>query len=197
MVAYASSFSSGQCGVVVVNKAGYKQVVKLQLNNFAGAKSYYRFVLTGGTDNGNFSRKVFVNGNGPSGDGGGPDNYASLKALGTAVIGDLKFEAPPLSVTYLLVTGDSIPDITGIEPVKGASFNLFPNPTKGNLTIENTQMRIDHIEFLDLNGRKLFSQNPETREGQPLKLNLKLPKGIYVVKVVGNKQQFSKMLVVD
>jgi hypothetical protein len=108
IIAYASSFSSGQCGVIVVNKGTTKQVVNLQLNHFTHAKSYYRYVLTGGNDNGDFSRKVYVNGNGPTGDGGGPDNYASLKALGTSVTGEIKFECPALSVTYLLVANNKM-----------------------------------------------------------------------------------------
>lgn len=136
VIAYASSFDSGQSGVVVVNKAIIKQVVNLQMNNFAHARSYYRYVLTGGTDNGNFSRKVYVNGNGPSGDGGGPDSYTTLKALGTSISEGIKFEAPPLSVTYLLVTNDSIKDITGINLIKDPSFTIYPNPTKGIFRIE-------------------------------------------------------------
>ena len=106
--AYASSFSSGQCAIVVVNKSIDRQVVEIKLSNYSNAKSYYRYVLTGGTDNGNFSRKVYVNGYGPTGAGGGPDTYASLKAWGTPVNGVIKFECPGLSVTYLLVTKDKI-----------------------------------------------------------------------------------------
>ena len=111
IVTYASSFSTGQCSVVIVNKGSGTQVVNMRLNEFTKAKSYYRYVLTGGTDNGDFSRKVYVNGNGPAGDGGGPDNYASLKALGTPVNGEIKFECPGLSVTYLLVTKDNVKKI--------------------------------------------------------------------------------------
>lgn len=197
LVAYASSFSSGQCGVVIVNKAAYRQVVKLQINNFESAKSYYRYVLTGGTDNGNFSRKVFVNGSGPSGDGGGPDNYSTLKALGTAVNGDLKFEAPPMSVTYLLVTGDSIPDLTGISTVKSAAVSMYPNPTHGTLTIKNIPFKTVDIEIVNLNGSIVFSRNTENPVGQPLRLKLQLPEGIYVVRMRGTRQQLSEMLVVN
>jgi len=108
IVAYASSFSTGQCGMVVVNKGTGRQVVNVRLNNFTKAKSYFRYVLTGGTYNGDFSRKVYVNGIGPTGAGGGPDTYASLKAWGTPVTGDIKIECPGLSVTYLLVTKDKV-----------------------------------------------------------------------------------------
>lgn len=197
IVAYASSFSSGQCGVVVVNKASYKQVVKLQTENFSGAKRYYRYVLTGGTDNGNFSRKVYVNGNGPSGDGGGPDNYTSVKALATAITGDLKFEMPPLSVTYLLLTGDSIPDITGNETLNEDSFNIYPNPAKGNLTIQNAQSGINSVEIFDLNGEKVFSRKVQTSEAQLLHLKFRLPQGIYMVRLSSARQQVSKKLVVE
>ena len=106
--AYASSFSSGQCAMVVVNKSTDKQVVNIKLSNYPKAKSYYRYVLTGGTDNGYFLRKVYVNGYGTIATGGGPDTYSSIKAWGTPVTGEIKFECPALSVTYLLVTNDKI-----------------------------------------------------------------------------------------
>ena len=108
IITYASSFSSGQCGVVIVNKGTGRQAVSVRLKNSTKANSYYRYVLSGGTDNGDFSRKVYVNGIGPTGTGGGPDTYASLKAWGTPVTGEIKLECPGLSVTYLLVTKDNV-----------------------------------------------------------------------------------------
>jgi len=58
--------------------------------------------LTGGTDNGNFSGQVFVNGIGPSAATGGPLNYATLKANAAPLTGTIKISVPPLSVIYLV-----------------------------------------------------------------------------------------------
>ncbi len=81
IVTYASSFSSGESGVVVVNKSTAKQIVDLKVENYPEARSSYRYVLTGETDNGDFSRKVFVNGEGPAQAGGGPINYEDVNPL--------------------------------------------------------------------------------------------------------------------
>ncbi len=113
--------------MVVVNKGTSKQIIELDLKNYPEARSFYRFVLTGGTDNGDFSRKVFVNGEGTTLEGGGPKNYETLKALGKSIFGKVKFEAPPLSVTYVLVSGDSIPVIRKRISLKNSLVNIYQN----------------------------------------------------------------------
>jgi len=64
VVAYASRFDSGQSGIVVINKGKSEQTVGLNIQNFGYGEKFYTYTLTGGTDNGEFSRKVFVNGKG-------------------------------------------------------------------------------------------------------------------------------------
>lgn len=100
---YASRFSSGQTGMVVVNKGTTEKVIKLAMENFSLGSHYFYYLLTGGTDNGNFSRKVYVNGKTTNYDGGGPDNYTSILPYGTDIDGDIKIDLPPLSVAYVVV----------------------------------------------------------------------------------------------
>ena len=54
-------------------------MTELKFKNFNAGKRYYWYTLTGGTDGGEFSRKVYVNEAGPSGVSGGPDNYENIK----------------------------------------------------------------------------------------------------------------------
>ena len=103
VVSYASQFSSGEAGIVLVNKSTTDQVVELTLKNFTPGSRYYTYTLTGGTDNGNYSRKVYVNGITTSTDAGGPENYETLKAKSTVVNGNIKLSLPKYSVTYLVV----------------------------------------------------------------------------------------------
>ena len=42
------------------------------IKNAESGNRFYWYTLTGGNDNGEFSRKVFVNGKGPEIDSGGP-----------------------------------------------------------------------------------------------------------------------------
>ena len=65
IASYASSFSSGQAGVILVNQAGGDHVVNVKFKNFAAGAKYYYYTLNGGADNAPFSRKVLINGVGP------------------------------------------------------------------------------------------------------------------------------------
>ena len=99
---YSSSFSSGQAATVIINSGTKNHVVSIDFKHFPAGSRYYWYVLTGGTDNGDFSGQVFVNGTAPSGPTGGPLSYASLKAYSAALNGTIKVSVPPLSVVYLV-----------------------------------------------------------------------------------------------
>ena len=103
VVAYSSSFSSGETGVVIINKSTSGEVVQVDLQNVTYGANYYYHTLTGGTDNGDFSRKVLINGIATDEQGGGPDEYASIKAYSSETDGGIRVSLPPLSVVYLMV----------------------------------------------------------------------------------------------
>lgn len=101
--AYASTFSSGEVSVTLVNRAGTTQNIALSFKNFNPGARYYWYVLTGGEGSTGFSRKVFVNDAGPSGVAGGPGNYNSLKAYAANTGNGVKIALPPMSVVNLVV----------------------------------------------------------------------------------------------
>jgi len=76
------------------------------------------------------------------------------------------------------------------------SFNIFPNPTNGAITITNSELRITHVEIFDVYGRKLFSQS--VNELAYITMSVKhLLSGIYFVKIFAeNKQIVTKRLVI-
>lgn len=100
---YASQFTSGEAGIVLVNKNNVDKVVELTLKNFTPGNRYYTYTLTGGSDNVSFSRKVYVNGVTTTTVAGGPENYESLKAKSTLISGNIKLNLPKYSVTHLVV----------------------------------------------------------------------------------------------
>lgn len=100
---YASSFSSGHVGVALVNTSNVSQSIKINIDNFKIGDRCYWYTLTGGTDNGEFSRKVFVNGYGPSGISGGPANYLNLKPYSAVVKNGFNFNLPPRSATFMVI----------------------------------------------------------------------------------------------
>ena len=99
IVGYASTFNSGQAGIVIVNKGTTAQTVKIGFQNFVPGNRYYWYTLTGDTDNGEFSRKVLINGNGPSGVAGGPSNYLDIKPNSALANNDVRITVPPRSAS--------------------------------------------------------------------------------------------------
>lgn len=101
--AYASTFTSGQAGVTLVNTSGAALAVEVKMKNFLTGNRYYWYSLEGGTDNGEFSRKVIVNGSGPSGEAGGPSTYATLKARSAITGSGIKVTVPARGAVCIVV----------------------------------------------------------------------------------------------
>jgi hypothetical protein len=105
IVSYASSFTSGQAGTILVNKGSSDKVVSVNLKNFAKGSRYYYYTLNGGTDNGSFSQKVFVNGTGPAGATGGPANYSEIAASSADIAGGITVNVPARGAVFLIADG--------------------------------------------------------------------------------------------
>jgi len=103
LVSYSSSFTSGQVGVTLVNKSASSQTVQVKFQNFNIGNRYYWYTLTGSGDNGEFSRKVLVNGQGPSGVAGGPDNYATIIPYSASAQNGIKITVPAWSIIYMVI----------------------------------------------------------------------------------------------
>ena len=104
IMTYASSFSSGQKGLVLVNKTPFNEIVSVTLKNAQPGARFYWYTLTGGNDNGEFSQKVFVNGIGPTETTGGPSsNYTGIKAYSSTTNGGIKFSLPARAVVYMVI----------------------------------------------------------------------------------------------
>lgn len=102
ILSYASSFSSGEAGIVLVNKGTTSQTVGITIQNFVAGSRYYYYTLVGGNDNGEFSRKVYINGTGPSGPSGGPANFTKISASSATLQGTIKVSSPARSVIFLV-----------------------------------------------------------------------------------------------
>ena len=104
VLAYSSSFTSGEKAVILVNKGTESRTVNVSLKNATPGARFYWYLLTGGTDNGEFSRRVFVNGRGPSETSGGPaSEYATLRPYSSVTQGGIKIALPARSAAYVVV----------------------------------------------------------------------------------------------
>jgi Secretion system C-terminal sorting domain len=144
ITAYSSSFSSGQIGTIVVNKGLKNQIVRINVENGAIGNRYYTYTLVGGTDVPSnpqmpFSRKVIVNGSGPSGVAGGPSNYESIKAKSTVIGGEILLQSPPFSTIYLLIDSGSNQIATNDTVCPAIHWNNPPDIVYGSL-LSSTQL---------------------------------------------------------
>lgn len=105
VLSYASSFTSGEKGVVLINKSNKEEIVKINVKEANIGKRAYWYTLTGGSDNGDFSRKVLVNSIGPAGEAmGGPvRNYKTIKANSSSTDNGITIALPPRATTFLVI----------------------------------------------------------------------------------------------
>ena len=69
------------------------------------------------------------------------------------------------------------------EIVYGKSVRLYPSPTKGELTIEGEELRINRMEIVDVSGKTIYRFNKLTNQ-----INVSaLSRGIYFVKIETDK----------
>jgi hypothetical protein len=69
------------------------------------------------------------------------------------------------------------------QQVNGSGVSLFPNPTRGEITIQTTQFGKKELIIVNDLGQTVFEQELEPLES---KLTLLLDKGIYFFRVVQN-----------
>lgn len=103
VVSYASSFTSGETGVALINKSSSAVTVQVVVNNFKPGSNFYYYRLAGGSDNGEFSRNVFVNGIGSSFASGGPPTYKTLNPYKTPTADGIKVNIPAKGAVYLVI----------------------------------------------------------------------------------------------
>ena len=103
IISYASSYTSGEVGVTLINKSTDTKTIEIKVQNFRTGNRFYWYTLTGGNDNGEFSRKVFVNGRGSSYISGGPSDYATLKAYSSLATNGIRVTVPGRSAVFIAI----------------------------------------------------------------------------------------------
>lgn len=101
--AYASTYTSGQGSVALINVSGTAQNVQVKFKNYRMGTRFYWYTMEGSNDNGEFSRKVLVNGSGPTAVAGGPSDYETLKARSALTANGIKLSIPAWSAVFVMV----------------------------------------------------------------------------------------------
>ena len=192
---YASTFSSGETSLVIVNKGTGEKIITVSTDSIGVGEKYYMYSFTGGTDNGDFSPDVYINGEGPgsSYQWGPYEQLFDIKANAYAVDEEITFASPGRSVQMILIekgshhihVDDSV--LVGIEPVMAGSFALyqnFPNPVHSTTRIsyqlpENAFVTLTIFDFQGREIATIVSQHQQ-KGYQSVQFNASdLPDGVY------------------
>jgi hypothetical protein len=202
VVVFPTAFSSGQVAVTLVNRSRDNEVVRLNIQDFKFGSRYYTYTLTGepGQD---FSRKVYVNGEGNSLVAGGPENYESIAALSSLIGDEIRIKLPPLSSTFVLIEpGDKeLPineDVYGIShPAPLENIEIYPNPANGIFKITNTPQGITKIQICDMTGSLIYTAPWQKETYLNPEIAINLAPGIYQLILTGNDLKITKKLVIQ
>lgn len=161
IVAYATRFASGETGLVLVNKGKTAQVVKVDPKHIGVGTKFYAYSLTGGTDNGEFSLFVSVNGVEPAGTQWGPrESLETIPANAFPIDGTIQLNVPARSVQFIMIEkGDNLLNPTSVARVQNDDLRLanYPNPFSSSTTIQFQTSSEEWVvlDVFDQTGRKI------------------------------------------
>jgi len=211
ITSYASLFANNGAGIVLVNKSNYPKYVKINPENYVLGKRYYWYVLTGGNDNGDFSRCVVINGFKTDAAAGGPENYYNIKPYSsTTDSNNVKILLPPYSVLFMLLEEEeqtSVKNESGFSPEKFKLYPNYPNPFNPSTTIvyELKKNSFVSLKIYDSLGRNISTLvNGKARVGKYRIVwdgkdmnGSKVSSGSYFVRLnVNNKSRIIKLMLI-
>jgi len=134
ILSYASRYSSGETGVIIVNKGTAEQVIAIDTKAIGIGNKYYIYSFIGGADSGDFSPNVYINGYGPNADHWGPyEELFDIPSDSYPIENEIKFSSPGRSVQMIMIESGnnhiSSAANTGSDmPRTFDLFQNFPNP---------------------------------------------------------------------
>jgi hypothetical protein len=177
ITAYASRFTSGETSAVIVNTGSKAETIDLEVANFGYGENFYVYSLSGGSDNGEFSLKVVINGKSGPYASGGP-SLATTPANRASLADGIRFSSPARSVQFVLIEkGTNV--ITGLEQGQD-DLEVFPNPVEEALTIRSQNNEQVVVEVNDIRGSMMYRSSFFREHEIPSNA---LPKGVAVLKL--------------
>ncbi len=124
---------------------------------------------------------------------GTPTTAATEMYTYTAADGDDNMAADDAATLTFSITVN--PMVLGIDDLTDRTFNIYPNPVSGRLTVERKGIAGDEISIHDLTGKRI---HVPVREQSPRKVVLDvsgLAGGMYLVKVSGSGSTVRRLIV--
>ena len=92
-------------------------------------------------------------------------------------------------VDYTIVINNSV----GINELESSFVKIYPNPTTGELRIDNGELRIDNVEFFDVFGRKQKSTIVNLQSEILIDISY-LPAGVYFIKLSSQTETITQKI---
>ena len=107
---------------------------------------------------------------------------------------EMEIEAQVATITYTNINApNAIADLSNETTVC-----VFPNPTKGQLTINNEQLTIEQVEVFDVLGRCVLTVTPSPLDRAGVRLDISdIPTGMYFVRITTEKETVTKKIVLS
>ena len=208
ILCYVSRYSSGETGVIIVNKDTAKQVISIDTDSIGVGAKYYIYSFTGGTDNNDFSQNVYINGYGPSTNQWGPfSELSNLPADSYPINNEIKFKSPGRSVQMIMIEGGT--NIVSVDdeanPEIPNTFNLYqnyPNPFNPSTLISYQLPASMYVtlKIFDILGREIKTLvNEQQNAGKhSVQFNASnLSSGVYFYRIeAGQNTDIKKLLLI-
>ncbi len=208
---YASKYSSGETGMVIVNSDTTTQTISVSTDSVGVGGKYYIYTFTSDKDSGNFSPDVNINGNGPDNYQYGPyDSLLNIKAYAYTIDNEIKFTLPGRSVQMItiekgsnhIIVNDSI--LNGINPAITSPFKLnqnYPNPVNSNTLVsyELPERTFVNLKIFDFQGReiKILVNENQNKGYQSVQFNTSnLKSGVYFYSIEAGQYHDVKKLII-
>lgn len=186
---YASRFSSGEVGLVVINPTAIPEKATFRLDTtFKQYEAYWYELTAQNIEVGN--TRFYLNGQTAQTTGGGPLHFTQIPFYKENQPEGKVFSALPWSVNFIVLqpkTSSSTSNDMELTPY----FRLYPNPTQATLRIQTNQ-QIDSVEVLDISGRSLLKQQQHSN-GIDIS---EIPAGNYIVRIHAHGRQFIRKLII-
>jgi len=75
------------------------------------------------------------------------------------------------------------------------NIEIYPNPNNGEFTILSSQKEIEEISILDITGKIIYSKN--SSPVLLIKINVNLPKGIYLLRVRNKDEWITEKMIIE
>lgn len=206
ILSYASRYSSGETAVVIVNKGTEDEVVGINLQSIGVGQNYYIYSFIGGTDGGDFSPNVFINGYGPDANHWGPyEELLDIPANAYPIETEIKFASPARSVQMIMIEGGdnyvAVNDEANTQIAQ--SYRLYQNYPNPFNPITNLSYLLPVNDFVilkifDITGKEVETlvNGRQNAGSHSLQFNASnLPSGVYFYKIeAGSYHSTKKML---